>query len=102
MSKYAIIKLQGSQYKVSEGDEILIDRLPDEKVVPQILLAVSDKGVSVGTPEVKGAKVGFKILQSEEKGEKVSVLKYKSKSRYRKRRGFRPLYTRLLVEKITV
>ena len=41
-----------------------------------------------------------KVL-NEEKGEKVKVFKFKSKSRYRRHRGFRPQYSRILIEKIS-
>lgn len=100
MPKYAVIKLSGHQYKVSEGEEILVDHLTDKKAEPEVLL-ISDNGkVKVGKPKVSGGKVSVKVL-GEEKGLKIDVYKYKAKSRYRKHTGFRPLYTRLLVQKIT-
>lgn len=101
MAKYAVIKLKGMQYKVSEGDEILVDFIGSEKPNPQILLVVDGEKVTVGKPEVKGAKVSLKILEDKLKGKKTVIVKYKAKSRYRRKKGFRPLYTRLLVEKIS-
>lgn len=98
--KYAVVKIAGHQYKVSEGDEVLVDRLVDPKVEPEVLLVVNDDKVSVGKPKVAGAKVNVKIL-GEEKGEKIDVRKYKAKSRYRKHIGFRPQYTRLLIKSIS-
>lgn len=100
MSKYAVIKLAGHQYKVAEGEELLVDHLTDKKVEPEVLLLVDDGKVKVGQPKVSGAKVSVKLM-GEEKGEKIDVYKYKAKSRYRKHTGFRPLYTRLLIEKIS-
>lgn len=100
MNKYAVIDLNGRQYKVSEGQELLVDKLGDEKPDIRVLLFVSEKSVKIGTPDVSGAKVSYKVL-GDERGKKVSVVKFKSKSRYRKKRGFRPDYTRLLVEKIS-
>ncbi len=100
--KYAVIKLQGHQYKVSEGDEILVDRLKDpKKIEMDVLLVVEEDKVSVGKPTVKGAKVSLKVVKEEEKGEKIRVVKYKAKSRYRKSTGFRPKFTRLQVVKIS-
>lgn len=100
--KYAVIKLQGHQYKVEEGTTILVDKLADpKKPDPRVLLLVDGDKVTVGKPEVKGASVTFKVLAEEEKGEKVTVLKYKAKSRYRRKTGFRPVYTKLQVSKIT-
>jgi len=97
--KYAVIKLQGRQYKVEEGEEILVDKLEDAKVSPEVLLVVNDKKVKIGKPVVKDTKVKIKVM-GEEKGEKVTVLKFKAKSRYHRKMGFRPQYTRLLIEKI--
>lgn len=98
--KYAVLKIKGHQYKVSEGEEILVDKIDDEKVEPEVLLLVNEDKVSLGKPHVSGAKVKIKV-KGEEKGEKIDVLKYKSKSRERRHIGFRPQYTRLLIEKIT-
>ncbi len=99
--KYAVIRLQGHQYKISEKEEILIDKLTDKKVEPEVLLVVDEGKVKVGKPKVIGAKVKIKILKDIEKGKKVNILKYKSKSRYRRHMGFRPQYTRLQIEKIS-
>jgi large subunit ribosomal protein L21 len=101
MSKYAVIKIKGNQYKVTEGEEILVDKLGDEKPEAEVLLVVDNGKVKVGKPKVRGAKVKLKVVNAEEKGKKLTVLKYKAKSRYRKKKGFRPIYTRLLVEKIS-
>lgn len=98
--KYAVVKIKGKQYKVFEGDEILVDKLRTDKPNVKVFLIVDEKGVKVGEPEVKGAKVEVKILKEEEKGEKLYVQTFKAKSRYRRKIGFRPIYSRLLVEKI--
>ena len=98
--KYAVIKFSGHQYKVSEGEEILVDKLLDKKAEPVVLLVAEDGKVKVGKPKVAGAKVSIKVL-GEEKGTKIDVYKYKAKSRYRKHIGFRPSYTRIKIEKIS-
>lgn len=100
--KYAIIKIKGQQHKVSEGDEILVGKLGNDKPEAQVLLVVDDKKVKIGKPEVKDAKVKIKILEKEEKGKKLYVQTFKAKSRYRRKIGFRPVYSRLLIEKISV
>jgi large subunit ribosomal protein L21 len=101
MTKYAVVKIQGKQYKVREGDELLVDKLEkDQKPVFEVLLVVKDDKIQVGKPQVKGVKVKAKILSAEEKGKKLSILKFKAKSRYRRKYGFRPVYTRLLIENI--
>lgn len=98
--KYAIVKIKGQQYKVSEGDEILVDKLGTDKPDVKILLVVNEKNVKIGKPEVKDAKIKIKILEAEEKGKKLYVQTFKAKSRYRRKIGFRPIYSRLLIEKI--
>lgn len=96
---YAVIRINGKQYKVSQGEEILVNRITEDKLTSEVLLCVDEDKVSVVAPLLKNVKVTTKIL-GEEKGEKVKTLKYKAKSRYRRRMGFRPQYSRLLIEKI--
>ena len=100
MNKYAVIRLQGRQYKVSEGQELLVDKMNDLKLTPEVLLVVDGEKTNIGKPVIKDAKVTLKILKEVEKGEKIEVYHFKAKSRYKKHTGFRPQYTRVLVEKI--
>lgn len=102
MTKYVVIRLQGKQYRVSEGDEILVGKAQDPKNIDaEVLLLADGAKVKVGKPTLKDIKIKLKVLAEMEKGEKVDVYKFKAKSRYRKHIGFRPQYTRLLVEKIS-
>ncbi len=100
MTKYAVIRIQGKQYKVSEGDEILVGKMSDLKAEAEVLLFSDGESVKVGKPTLSDVKVKVKVLTELEKGEKVDVYKFKAKSRYRKHIGFRPQYTKLLIEKI--
>lgn len=100
--KYAVIRISGRQYLVEEGKDILVDKLKDLKnIEPEVLLIVDGDNVKVGKPIVAGSKVKIKVITEVEKGKKVRIFKYKAKSRYRKRMGFRPKYTRLLIEQIS-
>lgn len=102
MDKFAVIRIGGKQYRVTEGQEILVDKLADtKKVTPEVLLFVEGETVEVGTPVLEKAKVIVKVIAELEKGEKVDIFKYKAKSRERRHVGFRAQYTRLLVEKIS-
>ncbi len=102
MDKFAVIRIGGKQYRVTEGQEILVDKLTDtKKVTPEVLLFVEGETVEVGTPVLEKAKVTVKVVAELEKGEKVDIFKYKAKSRERRHVGFRAQYTRLLVEKIS-
>lgn len=101
---YAIIQAQGKQYKVIEGKEILVGRIgkTEEKITfPEVLLVRTDTKILVGNPYVEKGLVTGKFLE-EVKGEKIRVSKFKAKVRYDKTIGFRPLYSRVLIEKITV
>jgi len=101
MTKYAVVRIGGKQYKVTEGKEILVDKLTDPKKFDvETLLAVDGEKVRVGKPVVKDAKIKIKVVAGLEKGEKIEIYKFKAKSRYKRHIGFRPQYSRLLVEKI--
>lgn len=101
MTKYAVVRVGGKQYKVVEGKEILVDKLIDpKKFEVETLLLVEDDKVKVGKPVLKDVKVAVKVVTDMEKGEKVEIYKFKAKSRYKRHTGFRPQYTRLLVERI--
>lgn len=100
--KYAVIRINGRQYKVEEGQELLVDKLAEpKKISAEVLLFTDGDKVKVGKPVLKDVKMSFKILNEVEKGEKIDVFKFKAKSRYRKHTGFRPQYTRLQVTKIS-
>lgn len=102
---YAVIRTGGKQYRVSPGDVIDVERLPEWGGVTvelnDVLALNRDGQVTIGTPVVPGAKVHAEI-QDQVKGDKVVVLKYRRKARYRKMRGHRQLYTRLMIKGIEV
>ncbi len=101
--KYAVIKTGGKQYKVSEGDILDVDNLPEEKggkvFFDKVLLLVSDTTIKTGKPLLSGEKVEAKVLENL-KGDKIRVSKFKSKVRYRRVTGFRPKLSRVQIEKI--
>lgn len=97
--KYAVIRSQGHQYLVSEGDEILV---PYTKTPTVETLLVSDGDVKIGTPILTGAKVDFKVSDQMQLGEKISGFKYKSKSRYRKKWGHRAKFVKITINSIKV
>jgi large subunit ribosomal protein L21 len=98
---YAVIRVGGQQFKVSEGSEVIVGKLQDTKnISSDVLLYVDGDSVEVGTPTLK-KKVDFEVVNELEKGKKLLVVRFNAKSRYRKRKGFRPQYTRLKVSKIS-
>lgn len=103
MSKYAVIQLAGKQFKVSEGDTIIVEKHleEDSSLTVSDVLLVSDKGeTAIGTPTVKSAKVTLEIT-TKDRGPKIHVRTYKSKSRYRRHLGHRQDQTVLKVTSIT-
>src|SRR3989344_4802732 len=100
---FAVIKTGGKQYKVQEGDTLMIEKLEhkDDKVAfDQVLLLADDKDVKVGKPFLSGAKVEAKVIE-DGKAKKKMVFRYKSKTRQRKKKGHRQPYTKIQITKIT-
>ncbi|MBU0646212.1 50S ribosomal protein L21 [Patescibacteria group bacterium] len=101
----AVIQTGGKQYTVKEGLKLQIEKLDleaDQSITFNPLLIADEQGqeVKVGTPEVAGAKVTAKVLE-QGRDEKVSVIKYKRKVRYRRNVGHRQPFTLIQIEKIT-
>lgn len=100
--KYAIIASGGKQYKVNEGDELLVDKL-DEKLTafnPPVLFIRDEDKTIIGSPYLTESTVSGKILGNIS-GEKIRVSKFKAKVRYRRTIGFRPKYTKVFIETIS-
>ena len=102
---YAIIETGGKQYRVQEGDKIVVEKLAVEEgqevAFERVLTVVKDGEVLVGAPVVAGAKVVAKVVEHG-KGKKILVFKYKPKIDYRRKAGHRQQYTRLLVQSIVM
>ncbi len=99
---YAVIETGGKQYKVSEGDEIFIEKLEVEDgatVTFDKVLAVGGETLSVGAPYVAGATVEASVVKSG-KGKKIYVFKYKAKKNEKKKIGHRQAYTKIRITKI--
>ena len=96
---YAIIQTGGKQYKVEQGDEILVEKLnaeADAEVEFDTLLVADESGVKVGKPVLDGVKVKAKVLD-QVKGKKIIVFKYKPKKNIRKKQGHRQPYTKVQI-----
>lgn len=101
---YAVIETGGKQYRVTPGQELLVEKLPaepgDQWELGHCLMVVGDEGdTRVGSPYVDGAKAVATVV-SQERGEKILVFKYKAKSNYRRRQGHRQYLTRLRIDRI--
>ena len=100
---FAVIQTGGKQYLVTKGDKIQVEKLEGEEGsklnFDQVLATISDKDFEVGKPTLEGASVGATILK-QGRGKKIEVLKYKAKSKYRKKIGHRQFYTEVEITKI--
>ena len=102
MSKFAIFKHGGKQYRVSEGEFLKLDHFSAEaKSTVEIteVLAVNDGEVKVGAPFVKGAKVVLEVV-NEGKDKKVVIYKKRRRKDSKLKRGFRRQFTRVKVVSI--
>jgi large subunit ribosomal protein L21 len=98
---YAIVKTGGKQYRVEEGQRLLVERLPEEegaKVALEPLLYRGDDQIVDGADLAK-VKVEAKVL-AHERGPKVRILKFKPKRGYKRRTGHRQELTRIEVTSI--
>jgi large subunit ribosomal protein L21 len=100
--KKAVISTGGKQYVVSEGETLEVELLKDAgkttTFVP--LLTIDGDKVTVGTPDVSGAKVTAEIVAADQQAEKVTSIRYKAKKRVHKVRGHRQHQTVLKITKI--
>ena len=98
----AVVKISGKQYIVSEKESLLVDLLPvgTKELALDALLVIDGEKTTVGTPIVKGVKVTAKVLEEEVKGEKLRIIRYKSKKRVHKETGHRQKYSRIEISSI--
>ena len=100
---FAVIEAGGKQYVVKPGQTLKIEKLDTKEgskiSFDKVLFRANGSTITIGTPHLKGMKVEATV-KGHGRGKKVLVMKYKAKSRYRKKIGFRPSYSRLLVVKI--
>jgi large subunit ribosomal protein L21 len=95
---YAIISVGGKQYRVREGEHLLVDRLPladGESFKPSVLLVGGTGTTALSPGEVVTAKV-----VGAEKGPKLVIGKYKKRTGYKRHTGFRASLTRIQIESI--
>lgn len=98
----AVVKISGKQYLVSEKESLLVDLLPEgtKELTLDALLVIDGDKIKVGTPTVKGSSVKAKVVEAEVKGDKLRVIRYKSKKRVHKETGHRQKYTKIEIMSI--
>lgn len=101
---YAVIETGGKQLTVREGDVVKVERLeakPGDLVTLERVLLVGEGESKVGAPTVDGASVQARVVR-QGRARKIVVMKFKSKSHYRRKTGHRQAFTELRIEKIAV
>jgi large subunit ribosomal protein L21 len=98
MSSYAIISLGGKQYRVQEGERLLVDRLrADEgaKLEPRVLLVGGN-----GAPDLSPSTTVTARVVGHELGKKIRIGKYRRRTGYKRHAGHRSKLTRIEIESI--
>lgn len=103
MQHYAIVETGGKQYKVSQGDTIVVEKIDAQKGatfhLEKVLLVSGHGKVQIGTPYLSGSEVRCEVL-GQTQGEKVIAFKYRRRKGYRKKIGHRQQLTRLKVKEL--
>lgn len=97
MPNYAVIALGGKQYRVREGETLVVDRLADEEgasISPRVLATGDSDGIADG-----GAVTA--TIEEHLLGSKIRVFTYKPKRNSRKTRGHRSRLSRVRIESIS-
>ena len=96
---YAIIKVAGKQYRVREGERLLVDRLHQDEgssFAPAVLLVGGEGDAQLDPGD---GVVQAKVL-AQTKGPKIRIGKYKKRTGYRRHTGFRASLTQIEIESI--
>ncbi len=97
----AVIKTGGKQYLVSKDDVLSIEKIKDAKendeiIFDNVLLTYNDDKINLGNPIAEKAEVKAKILEIK-KGKKLTIRKYKNKTRYHKKIGHRQIKAKVQI-----
>ena len=102
---YAIFASGSKQYRVTVGDVVEVDRLPDlqndgEAKFDHVLLVEDGETTKVGAPVVEGANVTALVLDAEARGPKGIAFKFKRRKGFHKKKGFRAALTKVKITAI--
>jgi len=98
----AVVKIGGKQFIVAEKETLLVDLLQPgtkELTLDALLVIDGDKTI-IGKPTVKDVKVKAKVVEDLIKGDKIRVIRYKSKKRVHKESGHRQKYSKIEITSI--
>jgi large subunit ribosomal protein L21 len=102
---YAVVKIGGHQYRVSEGDVLFVDKQSDETdqtlTFEDVLLTNDDGDVTIGQPVIDGVSVEATLLENV-KSDKVVVFKKKRRKGYQVKRGHRQPMSQIEINSISI
>jgi large subunit ribosomal protein L21 len=100
---YAVIQTGGKQYRVAQGDDLMVEKLSgqlgDPVIFDKVLMASDGENVRVGNPYIENAKV-LGRLKRQDKRKKVIVFKFKRRKGFRRTRGHRQPFSLVRIEGI--
>ena len=98
----AVVKIGGKQYVAAEKETLLVDLLPEgtKELDLDALLVIDGDKTTVGAPLVKGVTVKAKVVDEKVAGDKIRVIRYKSKKRVNTQTGHRQKYTKIEIASI--
>jgi large subunit ribosomal protein L21 len=102
---YAVIKTGGKQHRVSEGDEIAVEKIDGGKgdivFFDEVLMVSRGEDIKIGTPYLTGARVSGEIIE-QIKANKINVFKMKRRKGFKKKTGHRQKLTRMKIKEISI
>ncbi|MFZ1258084.1 MAG: 50S ribosomal protein L21 [Candidatus Saccharimonas sp.] len=98
----AVVKISGKQYIVAEKETLMVDLLPEgtKELTLDALMVIDGDKTTVGAPAVSGVSVVAKVVEPKVAGEKLRVIRYKSKKRVNTQTGHRQKYSKIEITSI--
>lgn len=100
---YAVIETGGKQYRVAQDDVIRVEKLAvaegDSITIDRVLMVGEGADAKVGSPVVEGSKVVASV-EAHGRGDKVTIIKFRRRQKYRRKQGHRQDYTQLRITEI--
>ena len=101
---YAIVEINGQQFKAEAGKKLFVYHIQDAEAqqtveFERVLLVDNDGAITVGAPEIKGAKVVADVIE-QKRDDKILVFKKKRRQNYRRTAGHRQFITVLKIKSI--
>lgn len=102
---YAIVEINGQQFKVEQGKKLFVNHIQNAESgqtveFEKVMLIDNDGAITVGAPTVAGAKVVCEVVDPLIKGDKVLIFHKKRRKGYRKLNGYRHQFTQISVKEV--